>query len=487
MKLLKDILYKVSIKTVYGSTNISIYDIQFDSRKVSANSVFVAIKGSINNGANFINVAVKMGAKAIISQQSVEKKVEGITYVEVENSAKALALMATNFYQNPSENLNLIGVTGTNGKTTVATLLYNLFKASGFKVGLISTVNILVNDKFFKTHHTTPDSLTINFYLNKMIQLGIDYCFMEVSSHGIDQFRTHGLSFKGGIFTNLTHDHLDYHKTFSAYRDAKKSFFDKLPKSAFALINFDDKNANYITQNTLAMIYSYALNSSADYTAQILEKQLSGQLLKISDLEIWVKLIGKFNAYNLTAIYGCARILGLESKEVLKVISNLESVEGRFEFFVSKSKITVIVDYAHTPDALKNILVTINEIRRKDQSLITLFGCGGDRDKTKRPKMGGIAAALSNSVIITSDNPRAEDPKAIIDEIEVGVDSKNLDKVISISDRKQAIKTACRIASAEDIILLSGKGHEKYQEINGEKIVFNDFEIAKECLKQFKK
>jgi UDP-N-acetylmuramoyl-L-alanyl-D-glutamate--2,6-diaminopimelate ligase len=395
--------------------------------------------------------------------------------------------MAANYFGDPSQNLKLVGITGTNGKTTIASLLYQLFKKAGFKVGLLSTVKILVDDLEYKATHTTPDSITINHFLKEMVDTGVEYCFMEVSSHGIHQKRTEALHFVGGIFTNLSHDHLDYHPTFAEYRDVKKSFFDNLPKTAFALSNIDDKNGQVMLQNTAAKKRTYALKTYADYKAQILENQLSGLLLKINGNEVWVKLIGTFNAYNLLAIYGTAIELGLESLEVLRLLSDLESVSGRFQFIVSNSNITAIVDYAHTPDALENVLKTINDIRTKNEQLITVVGCGGNRDKTKRPIMAGIASELSDKAIFTSDNPRNEDPEVIINEMEQGVAAQNYKKVLTITDRKQAIKTACQLAQPNDIILIAGKGHETYQEINGIRHDFDDMKIVKEILDQLGK
>ncbi|MCX7546861.1 UDP-N-acetylmuramoyl-L-alanyl-D-glutamate--2,6-diaminopimelate ligase [Xanthomarina sp. F1114] len=487
MMLLKDILYKVTLHAVVGSTSVSIKNIDFDSRNISKNDVFVAIVGSISNGHDYINKAIELGASAIVCEEIPEDIVEGITYVQVESTSRALAIMASNFYQNPSENLKLVGVTGTNGKTTIASLLYQLFKKAGFKVGLLSTVKIMVDNKEYKTSHTTPDSLTINKYLKEMNDEGVAYCFMEVSSHGIHQNRTEGLHFEGGIFTNLSHDHLDYHNSFSEYRDVKKSFFDKLPASAFALVNVDDKNGLIMLQNTKAKKKTYALKGYADYRAQILENQLNGLLLKVDESEVWTKLIGSFNAYNVLAIYGTADLLGLEKVETLRIISELESVAGRFQYLISENKITAIVDYAHTPDALKNVLETINSIRTKNEELITVFGCGGNRDKTKRPKMGHIASALSTKVIVTSDNPRNEDPETIIEDIEKGIEPQNFKKIVTITDRKQAIKAACQLANPNDIILIAGKGHETYQEVRGERSDFDDFKIVQEFLKQLEK
>jgi UDP-N-acetylmuramoyl-L-alanyl-D-glutamate--2,6-diaminopimelate ligase len=395
--------------------------------------------------------------------------------------------MAANFYGNPSQNLKLVGITGTNGKTTVASLLYQLFKKAGFKTGLISTVKIMVDDTEYKATHTTPDSLTINRYLAEMNEIGAEYCFMEVSSHGIHQKRTEALHFAGGVFTNLSHDHLDYHATFAEYRDVKKSFFDHLPAPAFALSNVDDKNGMVMLQNTKARKLTYALKTYAEYKAQILESQLTGLLLKINENEVWTRLIGTFNAYNLLAIYGTAVELGLESLEVLRLLSELESVSGRFQFIISDQKITAIVDYAHTPDALDNVLKTINDIRTKNEQLITVVGCGGDRDKAKRPIMAHIASSLSDKLILTSDNPRSEDPDDIIADMEQGVEPQNHRKTIAITDRRQAIKVACQLARPEDIILIAGKGHETYQEIKGVRHDFDDMATVKEFLEQLKK
>ena len=487
MIVLKDILYKVAIEAVKGSTEIAVNKIEFDSRKITENDVFVAIRGTVSNGHDFIEKAINLGAIAVICDELPEVIVMGVTYIQVKDTNSALAFMANNYYDNPSSKLKLVGITGTNGKTTVASLLYQLFKKAGYKVGLLSTVKIMVNEVEHKATHTTPDSLVINYYLNQMVAIGCDYCFMEVSSHGIHQKRTEGLHFEGGVFTNLSHDHLDYHPTFAEYRDVKKSFFDHLPKTAFALTNIDDKNGLVMLQNTYAKKLTYALKSYSDYKAQILENQLSGLLLKINDNEVWVKLIGTFNAYNLLAIYATAVQLGIESFEALRLLSELESVSGRFQFIVSNQKITAIVDYAHTPDALENVLKTINDIRTKNEQLITVVGCGGDRDKTKRPIMANIATQMSDKVIITSDNPRTENPAVIIAEMEAGVEPQNYKKSLSIEDRKQAIKTACQLANTNDIILIAGKGHETYQEINGVRHDFDDIKIVKEFLEQMNK
>lgn len=487
MKYLKDIIYQVSIHQVFGDTNIEFNNIVFDSRKIEKKDVFVAQKGGSVDGHLYIDKAIELGVVAIICEYFPEVKKEGITYVLVENAHVALAIMASNFYDNPSKRMPLIGVTGTNGKTTVATLLYQLFKKAGYKVGLLSTVKILVDEIEYKATHTTPDSVTINRYLDTMVAAGVDYCFMEVSSHGIHQKRTEGLTFAGGIFTNLSHDHLDYHETFSEYRNVKKTFFDGLPKGAFALINSDDKNGNFMLQNTKAKQKSYALKTIADYKAKILEKHFYGTLLKINETEVWTKLIGEFNAYNLLAIVGAAELLGLKQLEIVTIISELESVSGRFEYTVSQDGVTAIVDYAHTPDALKNVLETINDIRKGTESLISVVGCGGDRDKKKRPKMAHIASQLSTQVIFTTDNPRTEDPQTILDEMEVGVSLINYKKTLAILDRRQAIKTACTLSKTGDILLIAGKGHENYQEVNGVRTYFDDLEEVKKCFNQLKK
>lgn len=487
MSNLKDILYKVAIEAIQGSTEITIGKIDFDSRKMEQNDVFVAIRGTISDGHDFIGKAIELGAKAIVCESIPENIVKGITYIQVTDTNTALATLAANYFDNPSQKLRLVGVTGTNGKTTIASLLYQLYKKAGYKVGLLSTVKIMVDEMEFKATHTTPDSITINHYLAKMVAAGVEYCFMEVSSHGIHQKRTEALHFVGGVFTNLSHDHLDYHATFAEYRDVKKSFFDHLPKTAFALSNLDDKNGPVLLQNTVAKKCTYALKSYADYKAQILESQLSGLLLKINGNEVWVKLIGTFNAYNLLAIYGTAIELGMDSLEALRLLSELESVSGRFQYIVSEGNITAIVDYAHTPDALENVLKTINDIRTKNEQLITVVGCGGNRDKAKRPVMGSIASDLSDKAILTSDNPRNEDAEVIISEMEQGVAPQNFKRILSIIDRKQAIKTACQLAQPNDIILIAGKGHETYQEINGVRHDFDDMKIVKELLEQLHK
>ena len=487
MKLLKDILYKVSVNTIYGDTNLEISQIDFDSRAVKEGSLFVAQRGVSVDGHSFIDKAIRLGATSVICEVLPEQKQENITFIQVDDSNTSLAIIASNFYDNPSSKLKLIGVTGTNGKTTIASLLYQLHKKAGFKVGLLSTVQILVDTIAYESTHTTPDSVTINNYLNQMVVQGVTHCFMEVSSHGIHQKRTAGLDFSGGIFTNLSHDHLDYHNSFASYRDVKKIFFDALPKTAFALTNLDDKNGAIMLQNTKAKKRTYALKTLADYKAKIIEKSFSGTLLSINGVEVWTKLIGNFNAYNLAAIIGTAYELGMDKLEALTIVSQLESVSGRFEHFITDTGVIAIVDYAHTPDALKNVLETINDIRTDNEKLITVVGCGGNRDKTKRPKMAHIASQLSTQSIFTSDNPRTENPETILEEMELGVSEENLIKTITILDRRQAIKTACKFSEAGDILLIAGKGHENYQEINGEQFYFDDLVEVKKYFNLLKK
>lgn len=483
MKLLREILYKVEINSVVGNTSLSINKIEFDSRLISDGDMYVAITGVNVDGHSFISQAIQNGANCIVCEKIPDNKTDGVVYVNVKSSRKALAIISSNYFDNPSSKLNLIGVTGTNGKTTIATLLFDLYTVLEIKSGLISTVKISYDNKNFQANQTTPDSLSINRFLSEMVNSNVRYCFMEVSSHGIDQNRTDGLIFKGGIFTNLTHDHLDYHESFENYRDTKKRFFDSLSNNSFALTNNDDKNGMVMLQNTIADKYTYSLNSVSDFKAKILESSFDGMLLKINSTEFWSKLVGKFNAYNILSVYSAASILGLPKNELLKAISSLDAVAGRFQFY-KKNKITAIVDYAHTPDALENILKSINEIKTSENNLITVVGCGGNRDKSKRPLMGDIASNLSSKVIFTSDNPRFEDPEIIIEEMISGVRSTNSNKTISISNRKEAIKAACQFARTNDIILVAGKGHESYQEVKGVRSDFDDFEIVKELLNQ---
>ena len=483
MKQLREILYKVEINSVFGNTSLSINKIEFDSRLISDGDMYIAITGVNVDGHSFISQAIQNGASCIVCEKTPDNKIDGVVYVNVKSSRKALAIISSNYFDNPSSKLNLIGVTGTNGKTTIATLLFELYTELEIKSGLISTVKISYDNKNFQANQTTPDSLSINRFLSEMVSSNVRYCFMEVSSHGIDQNRTDGLIFKGGIFTNLTHDHLDYHESFENYRDTKKRFFDSLTNNSFALTNNDDKNGMVMLQNTIANKYTYSLNSVSDFKAKILESSFDGMLLKINSTEFWSKLVGKFNAYNILSVYSAASILGLPKNELLKAISSLDAVAGRFQFY-KKNKITAIVDYAHTPDALENILKSINEIKTSENNLITVVGCGGNRDKSKRPLMGDIASNLSSKVIFTSDNPRFEDPEIIIEEMIRGVKSTNSNKTISISNRKEAIKAACQFARTNDIILVAGKGHESYQEVKGVRSDFDDFEIVKELLNQ---
>ena len=482
MKVLKDILYGVSIDQLQGSTLKTLSGLFFDSRKVVANSLFVATKGVQVDGHDYIEKAIELGAYVVVCETLPLQIDPAVSYVLVPNSQEALGIMSANWFDHPSKKIALIGVTGTNGKTTVTSLLHALFSKAGYPSGLISTIKILVGNTAYETSHTTPDVWTVNAYLNEMVSQGLSYCFMEVSSHGIAQMRIKGLTFKGAIFTNLTQDHLDYHKTFANYRDTKKQLFDGLNAHAFALVNADDKNGMYMLQNTMAKKMSYGLKAVADFKAQLLENQFSGQLLKINQQEVWTTLVGTFNAYNVLAIYATASLLGLPEIEVLQHISSLENVAGRFQYFISKNQITAIVDYAHTPDALENILDTIGQIRTRNEKLITVVGCGGDRDKGKRPQMGRVGAAKSDTLILTSDNPRSEDPLEIIAQMEAGVSAVDVKKVLVVAHRKQAIKTACMMAGPKDIILIAGKGHEKHQEIMGVKSPFDDYEIVKNHL-----
>ncbi len=486
MKNLKDILYSVTLTSVKGTTDVNANAIVFDSRKANENSIFVAIKGTAVDGHDFISPVIEKGCKIIVAEQEVEVSDE-VTLIVTDNTQKALAIMATNFYDHPSAKLKLVGVTGTNGKTTTTTLLFNLFSKLGHKCGLLSTVVNKIGDKDIVATHTTPDPVALNELLNQMVEEGCSHCFMEVSSHAVHQHRITGLKFTGGVFTNITHDHLDYHKTFQEYIRVKKTFFDNLPADAFSLVNVDDKNGMVMLQNTKASKYSFALKSPADFKVKVLENQFSGLVLNLCGTEVWSRLIGDFNAYNLVAVYAVSELLGEDKLEVLTVLSNLESVEGRFQYTTSDKGITAIVDYAHTPDALENVLKTIDNIRTKNETVYTVVGCGGDRDKAKRPKMAGIACEMSDKVIITSDNPRSEDPKVIIEEMMEGVEGLHFKKTLSIEDREQAIKTAVSMAEKGDIILIAGKGHEKYQEIKGVKHHFDDMETVTNLFKKLEK
>jgi UDP-N-acetylmuramoyl-L-alanyl-D-glutamate--2,6-diaminopimelate ligase len=480
MNLLKDILYGVAIEQVVGSTDLIINALHFDSRKVEEGSLFIAIIGTQTNGHQYIQSTIESGASAVVCEVLPIDLLEGKTYIKVKDSAKALGIIAANFYQQPSEQLKLVGITGTNGKTTVATLLYQLFRKLGFKTGLISTVENQINGKIIPSTHTTPDPIALNQLLKQMVDEGCDYCFMEVSSHAVVQERISGLSFAGGVFTNITHDHLDFHKTFDNYIKAKKGFFDFLKKNAFALTNADDKNGSVMLQNTQAHKKTYALKTLADYKGKIIENQFSGLHLDVNGNEVYFKMVGNFNAYNLLAVYGTAMLLEQDSLKVLTILSNLNGAEGRFDYVISPNKVIGIVDYAHTPDAIQNVLSTITDLANGTEKVITIIGCGGDRDKTKRPLMAKTACEWSNKVILTTDNPRSESPEKIIEEMMIGVSPVNQKKVICVTDRKEAIKTACHIAQAGDIILLAGKGHEKYQEIMGVKSDFDDKKILME-------
>ncbi len=482
MKLLKDILYKAPIIDAIGNTNLAVEKVVFDSRQVVKESLFVAIPGSVVDGHDFIEQAIKEGARSVICERMPEQQHEKVTYVQVKDAHQTLGIVAANFYDNPSEKLSLVGITGTNGKTTVATLCHRLFMLLGKKAGLLSTVNIMVGKEELPATHTTPDPVSLNQHLRAMVDAGCHYCFMEASSHGIEQRRIAGLKFAGAVFTNISHDHLDYHKTFDDYILAKKMLFDGLPADAWALVNRDDKHSKTMLIHCKAAPYGFALKTDTNYKVKIMEHQLNGMLLQLGKQELWTNLIGKFNALNLAAVYGIATLLGEDELQVATALSSLKPVEGRFQYFLSNDGVIAIVDYAHTPDALKNVLETIAQIRTGNEQVITVVGCGGNRDASKRPTMAHIATQLSDQVIFTSDNPRFEDPEAIIADMEKGVDAHLSRKYISISNRKEAIKTAARLANKNDIILIAGKGHEKYQDIKGEKLPFDDMAIARETL-----
>ena len=480
LKLLSDILYKTRLEEIIGSTNLAISSVTFDSRKVKKDSLFIATRGTASDGHHYIEVAIENGAVAVVCEDLPETLKENVTYVKVLDSSASLGYVACNFYDNPSEKLKLVGITGTNGKTTTVTLLFNLFRGLGYNVGLLSTVENKINTTVIPSTHTTPDALALNELLAKMVEAGCQYAFMEVSSHAIVQHRITGLKYTGAAFSNITHDHLDYHKTFEEYIRAKKMFFDHLQDDAFALTNKDDRNGSVMLQNTKAKKYSYGLKSVADFKCRVVENHLNGLLLSIDNQDVWVKLIGSFNAYNVLVVYSIALLLKQDKVQVLTTLSNLNSVEGRFQYIKSKNSIVAIVDYAHTPDALKNVLETIKDIRTGNEQVITLVGCGGDRDAAKRPIMAQIACEYSNKIILTSDNPRSENPEDILNQMQEGINPVDMKKTLRISDRKEAIRTAVAFAKENDIILIAGKGHEKYQEINGVKHPFDDFEIVKE-------
>ncbi|WP_411275369.1 UDP-N-acetylmuramoyl-L-alanyl-D-glutamate--2,6-diaminopimelate ligase [Daejeonella sp.] len=482
MKVLRDILYGVPLKQVVGSTELEVSSICFDSRKAEHGSLFIAVAGTVSNGHDFIETAISQGAIAIVCESLPGKLHNGLSYFLVDDSAKSLGIIAANYFEHPSSKLKLVGVTGTNGKTTVATLLFQLFRDLGFKCGLLSTVQNQINDLVIASTHTTPDPIALSALLNDMVDSGCDYCFMEVSSHAVAQQRISGLQFAGGVFTNLTHDHLDFHLTFDAYLNAKRGFFDGLESSSFALTNIDDKNGIIMLQNSRAHKKTYGLKNIADFKAKIIENHFSGLLLNIDGEEVWFKMVGSFNAYNLLAVYSTAMLLEQDHARVLISLSRLSGAEGRFDYTVSPSGIIGIVDYAHTPDAVQNVLQTIQDIRTGTEQVITVIGCGGDRDKSKRPVMAQVACDWSNKVILTSDNPRSESPEEIIHDMEAGVMPQNKKKAISIVDRKEAIRTACHLARPGDIILVAGKGHEKYQETAGVKHPFDDKQILNELL-----
>jgi UDP-N-acetylmuramoyl-L-alanyl-D-glutamate--2,6-diaminopimelate ligase len=488
VKKLSDILYKVQTTALTGNTDIDISGVQIDSRKVKEGSLFVAVKGVAADGHQFIAKAIELGAAAIVCEELPESQNERITYVQTTNSAEAAGIIAHNFYDQPTQKIKLVGVTGTNGKTTIATLLYKLFTSLGYKCGLVSTVENQIAGKVVPATHTTPDAVSLNALLKQMVDEGCEFAFMEVSSHAVHQRRIAGLEFAGGLFSNITHDHLDYHKTFDEYIKAKKAFFDGLPSSAFAITNVDDKRGTVMLQNTVAKKYTYSLKTIADFKGKILENSLTGLVMTINDQEVHFRLIGEFNAYNLLAVYGAAICLGEDKAHVLQYLSNTTGAEGRFDYIISSNeKVIGIVDYAHTPDALVNVLDTIKKLKQGHEQVITVVGCGGDRDKTKRPVMGEVACEHSDKVIFTSDNPRSEDPQQILVDMEATLNSAASRKYVSIVDRKQAIKTAVNMAQPEDIVLIAGKGHEKYQEIKGVKHHFDDKEVLKEMFELLKK
>jgi UDP-N-acetylmuramoyl-L-alanyl-D-glutamate--2,6-diaminopimelate ligase len=480
MKTLKDILNGIELLETRGDLSVSIRSIQFDSRKVEAGDLFVAVKGSHADGHQFIAKAIEMGAIAVVCEEMPLEASSGVILVRIADSQKMFGKMAASFYDNPTDNLKVVGVTGTNGKTTIATLLYNTFTLLGYKVGLISTIKYYVGTEEFHATHTTPDALQIQELMARMVEAGCEYCFMEVSSHAIDQERISGIKFDGGVFTNLTHDHLDYHLTFAEYLKAKKKFFDQLPEGAFALTNTDDKNGMVMLQNTRASKQTYSLRALANFHCTVLEKHFDGMLLRIDGQEVWTHFTGVFNASNLLAVMGASILLGVNHEDILRILSELHPVSGRFEIIRSPDGKYAVVDYAHTPDAIKNVLSGISDIRTGDEQVITVIGAGGDRDKTKRPEMAQEAVRQSDKVILTSDNPRSEEPEQILADMEAGIEPNQKSKVLSIVNRKEAIKTACMLARPGDIILVAGKGHEDYQEIKGVKYHFDDKEVINE-------
>ena len=487
MKLLKDILFRSRILQVFGSTHVAIEHITMDSRDVKPFSLFVAVCGVTVNGHDYIDKAIASGAVAIICEKIPDYPTGNITFIQVPNSAESLGYIASNFFDNPSDKIQLIAVTGTNGKTTIATLMHRLARKMGFKAGLLSTVVNKINDSDIPSTHTTPNAIALNALLADMVNAGCTYCFMEASSHALHQHRLTGVQLRGALFTNITHDHLDYHKTFNEYIKAKKILFDMLPSSAFAITNTDDRHGDIMVQNCKGKVKTMALHSMADYRAKVLENSFTGLHLVIDNHDVYTQLIGGFNAYNILSVYAAAMELGLDKMEVLTAISALQAPDGRFQFIKTPNGITAVVDYAHTPDALKNVLKTIADIRTGNEQVISLVGCGGDRDKTKRPEMARIAAEWSNRVVLTSDNPRSEDPETIIQEMKEGLDSVMMKKTLALTDRREAIKLACTLANAGDIILIAGKGHERYQEIAGVKHPFDDFQLVSETLTMLEK
>ena len=487
MDSLQNILYKVALISVHGELDVEIKSVEFDSRQVQQDAVFVAVKGEQVDGHNYISQAIASGATCIVCENLPNEMAENITFIQVRNSAEALALIAANFYGNPSAELSLVGITGTNGKTTTTTLLHSLLMDMGYKVGLLSTVVNKIGDREIPATHTTPNPVALNQLLREMVDEGCTHCFMEVSSHAIHQSRVAGLQFNIAGFTNISHDHLDYHKTFKEYIYAKKKFFDDLSSSAVAIVNADSPNGRVMVQNTAASVKTFALKTVADYKVKILENTFSGLVLKVNNQDLWTKLVGDFNAYNLILVYAIAIELGFDEMEILTGISKLKSVEGRFEYLTSDTNVIAIIDYAHTPDALKNVLSTIQSVRTRNEQLITVVGCGGDRDKAKRPVMAGISAEFSDKVILTSDNPRSENPDTIIDEMKAGIPAEKSGRAMAFTNREEAIKVACSLAQPGDILLVAGKGHEKYQEIMGERFPFDDFETVKKTLKNLNK
>lgn len=485
MMELKDILYKVSLTSTYGVMNVRVAGIAFDSRKVAPGYLFVAVKGTVTDGHDYIGKAIQLGASVVVCETLPDTVNDEVTFVTVRNSAHALGIMASNFYGNPSRKLKLTGVTGTNGKTTTVTLLYQLFTNLGYKAGMISTVENRIASEVVPATHTTPDPIQLNQLLDRMVEAGCSYAFMEVSSHAVEQERIAGVKFSGAIFTNITHDHLDYHKTFENYIKAKKKFFDELSGEAFALVNADDKRGMVMLQNTKAAKHTFGIKKMTDFKAKVITNSIEGLELDIDGKNVWFKMIGDFNAYNLLGVYGTAVLLGQDPDEVLTQLSSLHGAPGRFELVNPGAKVIAIVDYAHTPDALQNVLDTIAQFRTGNEQVITVVGCGGNRDKTKRPLMASIACRLSDKVVLTSDNPRDEDPMAIIQDMQTGIMPTEARKTLVIPDREEAIKTACMMAEEKDIVLVAGKGHENYQEIKGVKHPFDDREVVARMLKMF--